>query len=151
MVVSDRCLIDDGQVAPGIWAHVQLCLGVVGANLPCLKPLFQDPRSLSSIHRPSTNAPTNGNIRSSRSVRGSTSDQYKALEGKEPSLTESDIGLVGIQQWTSTPSFPGQSSGVHTTSVAQGGVPRSVDIERGLSLNEISITRDVDVSSTHAT
>lgn len=140
----------DGEVAPAIWSHVQLCLGVVGANLPCLKPLFHGIRGVLSTHHPSASATASGNIRSARSGKGPASDQYKSLEGKEPSLTESDIGLVPLHKWTPTPSFPGQSYGVHTQSMVEGGASRSTDMEQGLSVNEIGVTRDIDVSSSRA-
>ena len=141
---------DDSQVAPGIWAHVQLCLGIVGANLPCLKPLFRSLQGMFSSHRPSASAPTNGTTRPVRITKGSAPDQYKSLEGKEPSLTESDIGLVPLQQWTGTPSFAGQSSSGHTKSIVEGGFSRSADVQPDLSMNEIGVTRDIDVSSSRA-
>lgn len=145
--ISNHFLTDEADVAPDIWVHVQICLGVVGATLPCLRPLFHGFGDIFSSHAPSSSAPTNGNMRSARSAKGSAPDQYKSLEGEEPSLTESDTGLVPLQQWTATPSFPGQSSSVQTKSVVEGGVPRSTDVEQGLSFNEIGVTRAIDVSS----
>lgn len=150
MAVSNRFLTDDADVAPDIWVHVQICLGIIGATLPCLRPLFHGVGAIFSSHKPSSSAPTSGNMRSARSAKGSAPDQYKSLEGEEPSLTESDTGLVPLQQWTATPSFPGQSSSVQTKSVVEGGVPRSTDVERGLSFNQIGVTQAIDVSSARA-
>ena len=141
---------DDGQVAFSIWAHVQLCLRIVGANLLCLNPHFRSFQGMFSSHHPSASAPTNGAIRPVRTTKGSAPDQYKSLEGKEPSLTESDIGLVRLKQWAGTRSFAGQSSSGHTKSIVEGGFARSTDVEPYLSMNEIGVTRDIDVSSSRA-
>lgn len=85
--------------------------------------------------------------RSTRNTKPSAVDSYKTLEGKEPSLTESDIALVPREQWTATRSFPGQSSGGHTESIVKAGSPLPRDVEQGLSINEIGVVREVDVTS----
>lgn len=151
MTTADSFPIDDGEIAPAIWVHVQLCLGIVGACLPCFRPLFQGFRSVFPSQQPSASAPTSGNIRSGRSAKGSAPDQYKSLEGNEPSMTGSGMGLVPFQQQlTTTQKFPGQSSSSYTQPVVNGGRSRSTDVEQGLSMNDIGGTRDIDVSCTHA-
>lgn len=147
MAESNRSPTDNGQAA-NILVHVQLSLGVVGATLPCLKPLLNGLRG----HDHSGGKSNSGTIRSKRSVKQSASDQYKSLVGKEPSLAGSDIGLVSLQQqWMTTPTFPGHIFSAHTRSVAEGGFPLSTDdIEQSLSLNGISVTRNIDIVSSRA-
>lgn len=147
MAESNRFPSDNGEAA-NILIHVQLSLGVVGATLPCLKPLLNKLRG----HDHSGAKSTSGTLRSKRSVKQSASDQYNSLEGKEPSLAESDIGLVSLQQqWKTTPTFPGHIFSAHTRSVAEGGFPLSTDvIEQNLSLNGISVTRNIHIVSSRA-
>lgn len=137
--------ISFNDIGPTIWCHAQLCLGIVGANLPLLKPLFR------TLHEPiSTKARSSSakkTIQSTGKIRASADNSYKTSEGKEPSLTESDIALVPREQWTATSSFPGQSSGSHTKSTVEAGPPLPKDVEQGLSINEIGVVREVDVSS----
>lgn len=72
-----------------------------------------------------------------------TADNYKTLDGQEPSGTisqaSSNIELVSHDQWD-----------VPRTKTMAQGPTGPVDVEAGLSENVIKVTQDVDVSAKFA-
>ena len=136
----------DKDPGASIWSHAQVCLGVVAACLVCLKPLVGMVHDVIFTKPPSSAATSTLHTKSTRNAKLSAADSSKTLEGKETASNKSDIALVPRQQWTATPSFPGQSSSIQTKSIVEAG-PLPKDVERGLSSTEIGVIRGVDVSS----
>ena len=124
-----------------VWAHAELCLGVVSACLPCYRPLFRGALEVFSTNRSKPGKLT------PQSRSKVSADPYKPLDGKASSVSgsnRSDIALVPSEQWKA----PYPQSKDNAQVAIEGG--RTQDTESGLPLDSIGVTRDIDVSSSAA-
>lgn len=124
------------DVPAAIWTHAEICLGIVSACLPCLKPLFRkSPTSVWSKDKSSSGAAYTSN--------GAAVDRRHNVHGKEPWMNGSRVTLVPRDQRIAS-----SSTGAVEAKAFAGAGHSSEDIELGLSPHNISVTRDVDVSRT---
>lgn len=110
--------------------HASASIGILSACSLCFRPLFKDLGLLGSSNRPAVASQSRSKVK--------TTDNYKTLDGQEPSGS-SIIELVSHDQWD-----------VPQTKTMAQGPAGPVDVEAGLSENVIKVTQDVDVSAKYA-
>lgn len=130
----------DNDVTSILWTHAELCLGIVGACLPCYRPLFKNLENIFGSNQKSTSA--------SQPRSKIPTDAYKSLDGKETSMDGSKIKLVPSDQWSGKSAPTSQVPGTLKSQATVNGRSRERDVESGLSPHVINVTHAIDVSTT---
>lgn len=124
-------ILPGDDVPAAIWTHAEICLGIVSACLPCLKPLFRKPQSTAYSKDKGSSSATY--------ISNGTKDRRQKTLGKESWMNGSRVTLVPHDQRGVT------TGAVETKNFSEAGHSRE-DIELGLTPHNISVTRDFDVS-----